>query len=451
MNGESDGAFLIDVINLLGMVGRAGCQKNRRRRAAMNIPIPLRLLIGFLTLISFCGADYTPEGFIRKELRVDGRIQSITLAEFNGDSRPDIAIRTSDALNVVLNAGAGDFSPSLRTELPYGFALAGVTDYGVGKAEIAADFNADGKLDLAIRDRNEILFGAGDGTFLPPYAISGEFPSLSGLTAAEDFDGDSKVDLVFFARGSLAILLGDGDGKFRLGSTVELGGDGQVIAADLDRDGRGDLVYLRYHYPSPGWDANCCDLQLLLTQPDGTFVTSRISGVVAGGVLVADFNADGIPDIATINAVLLRHADGTFQNRPRTPGSLSEEEFLDFFATPSGPAAAADLDGDGNVDLITSEGNNAEGRTTAGFHGRSDGTFLNSPSSIWFHLWEDVIDRRVGGVADLDGDGRPDVVTAVYCPLSPPQGDPRSLGRSCPDPRSNNLAIFLNRTEGARR
>jgi hypothetical protein len=87
---------------------------------------------------------------------------------------------------------------------------------------------------------------------------------------------------------------------------------------------------------------------------------------------VADFNDDGMPDIATSNAVLLGKGDGSFQNRPRVlPGSPEEEDFRIFYATPSSPAAA-DLDGDAHVDLVGFEGNNSEGTTTGGFRGKGD-------------------------------------------------------------------------------
>ena len=413
-----------------------------------------RLSLGCGILSCCCAAPcFSADNFIRKELRVPGRVQSVTIGDFNGDSRPDIAIRTVDDLSILLNAGGGEFSPPIRTALRYGFALSGVTDYGVGRAEIAADFNGDGRLDLAIRDRNEILFGVDDGTFLPPQAISGEFPSFYGLTATGDFNADQKSDLVSFVRGSLGILLGNGDGTFRMGSTAELGGNGQLVLADLNRDGRSDLVYLRYRYHSSNWDPNCCDLRIFLGQGDGTFLeTVPISGIVAGGILVADFNEDGIPDIATVNVVLLGNGDGSFQNSPRVlPGSVEEEDKKIFYSTPSGPFAATDLDGDSHVELVEFESNNTEGRQAGAIRGRGDGTFfpccLFPNSSFGFHAWE-AADRRVGGVADLDGDGRPDVVTAVYCPLAPEAiGSPSHYYLlPCTD-RSNNLSIFLNRIE----
>jgi hypothetical protein len=435
----------------LTCVGAGSFQRRSggRRRGKVDTPNLLRLSIGFWMLSCCCSTScFAADGFISRELRIEGRIQSITLGDFNGDSRSDLAVRTLDAVMVVLNAGGGDFSPPIRTALRYGFALAGVTDYGVGRAEIAADFNCDGKLDLAIRDRSEILIGVGDGTFLPPQAIGGEFASFYGLTADGDFNGDQKPDLVFFVRGSVAILLGNGDGTFQSGSMAEFGSDGQILVADFNRDGRSDLAYLRYHYATENWDPNCCDVRIFLGQGDGAFLdTDPISGVVAGGMLSADFNGDGIPDIGTVNAVLLGNGDGAFQSNPRIRlGSPFEEELKIFYATPSDPGAAADLDGDTHIDLVGFDSNNTEGRSTGFYRGNGDGTLT---PAFAVHLWEKV-DRRVGGIADLDGDNRPDVVTAVYCPLSQPQGDHRALSQFCPD-RSNNITVFLNRIEVASR
>src|SRR5207247_79842 len=122
----------------------------------------------------------------------------------------------------------------IRTPLPY---FSGTAD------PLMADFNGDGRLDLALRDRNEILLGAGDGTFLPPQAIRGDHPTFFGLTAPGDFNGDQIVDLLFFVRGSFGMLLGNGDGTFRFGTQGEIG-DGLLYVADFNRDGRSDLALL---------------------------------------------------------------------------------------------------------------------------------------------------------------------------------------------------------------
>jgi hypothetical protein len=412
----------------------------------LGVPIAVRWFVAFciascpsvLGCIGYINEPHTfpgrePCGFLGQEIWSGSRIRSITISDFNGDSLPDIAVRTSEDLSVLLNTGRGNFSSPIRTALPYGSAVASVTDYGVGRTEVAADFNGDGKLDIAIRDRNEILFGVGDGTFLPPQAIRGQHPSFYGLTATGDFNGDQKPDLVFFVRGSLAILLGNGDGTFQFGATAELGGDGQLVVADFNRDGRSDLVYLRYP-PAANWvsyDQNCCDLRVFLGRGDGTFLDPvQIAESWAGGILVADFNDDQMPDITTSNALLLSNGDGSFQ----VARSFSFANW-DWYELPAGPAAAADLDGDGHVDLVSF--GTTEGRGIAGYQGKGDGTFV---PAFWFHLWENV-DRRVGGIADLDGDGRPDLVTAVF-------GGGDGHGLPIPSgPVASSVTILLNRIE----
>jgi hypothetical protein len=375
-------------------------------------------------------------GFLSKEIQIADPIQSITIGDFNNDSRPDIAVRTSEDVSVLLNTTGGNFSSPIRTPLQYTYALAGRTDHGGGQTEIAADFNGDGSLDLAIRDRNQILFGVGDGAFLPPQLIRGEYPTFYGLTASGDFNADQKPDLVFHVRGSVAILLGNGDGTFRLGSTADLGGDGQLLVADFNRDGRSDLAYLQYRDGSGNYDPNCCNLRILLGQGEGTFQDPiQIAETGPGEIIAADFNDDQVLDIVTIDAVLLGKGDGSFEAARRFFAGAS---FDYWYAPPTGPAAAADLNGDARVDLVYY--GSSEGRTIFGLLGKGDGTLspLN-PSSYWLHVWENV-DRRIGGTADLDGDGRPDLVTATYCALSP-----NPLFGFCG--RANDVTILLNRTE----
>ncbi|HTM52266.1 MAG TPA: VCBS repeat-containing protein [Bryobacteraceae bacterium] len=399
----------------------------------LAVRVSLSWLIGFGFLSLPCArACVSPEacGFLSKEIGLTGRIQSTTIGDFNGDSRPDIAVRTSEDLSVLLNTTAGSFSSPVRTALPYGNALTGVTNYLVGRAEVAADFNGDGRLDLAVTDRNEILLGAGDGTFLPPQPIS---PAFFGLAASGDFNSDRKADLLFFVRGSVAILLGNGDGTFHVGSTVELGADGQVLVADFNRDGRSDLAYLQYRYAAYSFDPGCCAIQIFLAQEDGTLAGSgQATAAAAGALLTADFNLDGIPDLATSAVVLLGNGDGTFD---------SPRRFLEYeieYETPGGPAAAADLDGDGRVDLI--HFGSTEGRTIFAQQGRGDGTFVPpNPSTLWLYLWESS-DRRVAGIADVDGDGRPDLITAVFCDW---RGGPSCSGRS------SRLSVLLNRIDAS--
>jgi hypothetical protein len=370
-----------------------------------------------------------PCGFWVQEIWNGNRLKSVTIGDFNGDSHPDLAVRTSEELFVLLNTGEGNYSPPIRTALPYVGAWP-TSDYG-GRAELAADFNGDRRLDLALSDRNEILFGRGDGTFLAPQAIGGEHPTFYGLTAIGDFDGDQKPDLVFFVSGSLAILLGNGDGTFRLGSTAEMG-SGSLYVADINRDDRSDLVVIPF---CPGFQN--CSVSTFLGHGDGSFRAPVISETTwTGSLVVADFNQDGRLDIAGATAVLLGNGDGSFQ---------APQRFFDEPRdTPAGPASAADLDGDGHMDLVYFD--SSEARSIYGLLGRGDGVLVPiNPSSYWLHLWE-LTDRRVVGISDLDGDGRPDIVTADFG--SPDWGGYR---HSSPSEPKASVMILLNRVEGATR
>ena len=372
-------------------------------------------------------------GFLAREIRTTGTVKSITIGDFNRDSVSDIAVRTSEDLSVLLGTASGNFSTAFKTAVRYGPAPDGIAEHNAAASELAADFNCDGKLDLALKDRGEILFGVGDGTFLPPETIRGSVPNFYGLSATGDFNGDKRPDLLFLVRGSLATILANGDGTFRLGTAVELGGDGQLLVADFNRDGHSDLAYFRYRYLSRFYDLNCCDLRVFLGQRDGAFEESaQFSGIPPGGILVADFNVDGSADIATPSEVLLGKGDGRFERG----GNFVEDD--GWYQTPAGPAAAADLDGDTRVDLV--HFSTTEGRTIAALRGRGDGTFEPfSPSTLWLRLWQSE-NWRVGGIADFDGDGRPDVVMAIF------SGDNQTSPHTPPGV-TGTVLVLLNRIE----
>jgi hypothetical protein len=164
----------------------------------------------------------------------------------------------------------------------------------------AADFNGDGKLDLAVGNYNAaanigVFLGAGDGTLTlsQQYAPGGDWPAA---LVAGRFDGDEWIDLVEanYLSEDVIFLKGNGNGTFALGTTPHKLGNraNDAIGVDLDLDGNLDLAVTDYD----GF------LHVLLGDGQGAFLSATIyqttqSGWVEG-VATGDFNHDGKADLA---------------------------------------------------------------------------------------------------------------------------------------------------------
>jgi len=165
---------------------------------------------------------------------------AITEGDFNGDNALDLAVlNEDDSISILLGNGDGTFQP--QTIYQTGSQEDGPT------AIIAADFNGDGKLDLAraagdFLAGTGILLGNGDGTFQP---VQDNLASSYGLVPG-DFNGDGKLDLATGANGSLAgFFFGNGNGTFQSFQNVSnpmLLVGFYPAAADFNNNGRLDLV-----------------------------------------------------------------------------------------------------------------------------------------------------------------------------------------------------------------
>lgn len=172
---------------------------------------------------------------------VGQRPLSITTADFNGDGKLDLAIANlgSNSVSILLGIGNGTF------QAPRDFAAGELPAFVV-----TGDFNGDGKLDLAVANATgsstgtvSVLLGLGNGAFEVPLSFAvGANPTA--LVAA-DFNEDGKLDLAVADTGSntVSVLLGIGNGTFLRAQNFTVGsGPAWISAADLNGDGKPDLI-----------------------------------------------------------------------------------------------------------------------------------------------------------------------------------------------------------------
>jgi hypothetical protein len=182
---------------------------------------------------------------------------------------------------------------------------------GAGAWAIAVgDFNKDGRPDIAVSTSNGVgvLLGNGDGSFRP--VVTNSLAAGAGALAVADVNGDGNLDILAVSAfgeangdGTLDVLLGNGDGTFLPAITYDSGGPYtySMSVGDFNHDGKLDVVVTNC---SPVTGADCGLLGVFLGNGDGTFkppVPYNSGGVGAWSVTVADVNNDKKADLIVSN------------------------------------------------------------------------------------------------------------------------------------------------------
>ena len=372
---------------------------------------------------------------------------SVAVADMNGDGKLDLVVANNaggpgidGSIGVLLGNGDGTF------QAPHTFDSGGFETASV----VVADVNGDGKPDaLAVSACTDypvttncglggvldVLMGNGDGTFQP--AQNDIFGSDAPRSiAVGDVNEDGKLDLVVASSAAcnntitcigpaVTILLGNGDGTFRTAQSYSSGGflgSSEALAiADVNGDGKPDLIVANADSISINSYTVNGDVSVLLGNGDGTFqpAQSYSSGAYnATAVAVGDVNGDGKTDVLVANnciiqdcsltgavGVLLGNGDGTLRAALTYPSG----GWIPYVI------AVGDVNADGKSDLVVGNRcaniNTCPGGGVGVLLGNGDGRF-QTPQSYNAGAYP----ASSIAVADVNGDGKPDMLVANPCP-----------------------------------
>jgi uncharacterized membrane protein len=395
---------------------------------AGELQSPASAKVSFRKAVPYTTSGYNPYSVVLADVNGDGKLDLIVANE--SQSKTD----AQGSISVMLGKGNGTF------RAPVNYSSGGQGAYSVS----VADVNGDGKLDLVVANG---CLGANCST--------GGVGVFGSHVAVGDLNGDGKLDLAVATTGTgcgsgcpkglVGVLLGNGDGTFKKAKTYGTGGYdaiGWVAIADVNGDKKADLVVANYCSVECSYPPAAGSVGVLLGKGNGTFLpvkTYASGGDGAVSVAVADLNKDGKADILVANCgpeacgpgspggnvgVLLGKGNGTFKPVVNYPAENSPFN-----------VAAADLNGDGNLDIVVSNWGTPNAGTNDGavtvLRGKGNGTFQPEQT-----FPSGGAEAPSVAIADVNNDGRLDVVLACVAD---------SLNQSS----TGAATVLINQTKGA--
>ena len=346
------------------------------------------------------------------KFNVNFPVEKVEVRDFDGDGKLDIISFAEVAEFVIYKGdGAGGFT-----------ALPQLLPGPIGSGRAVGDFNGDGRPDLLFTTTTEMILylNTGQGMFSMPVRTSLSFPFIAnppGLIAG-DFNGDGKTDAGIFPSNStnsynegLLVFSSIGNGSFAppvwylpvVGGSATAAGGLLVVANDFNRDGPADVLFARNNFPG-----DTSSVTIATGTPSGALTLPRMfrfSGSDSGSqsspsaIASADLNGDGVIDLATTNfssanvSLLLGDGRGGFGSPVAIPTGFDSAGAIDL--------AIRDFNRDGNRDLAVLSAN---ANTIVVLLGNGRGEFSKSAT-----LTVGPNARQLG-VADFNNDGNLDLV-----------------------------------------